>query len=347
MIPPIDEEVLRDNPKFAKLFSTLKKDILNADGSTKLDPDAKERELVSQGLNSIRRRYARQYLLQRAIATASLSDARLPAESSASLRFDNSTLSEPPDLLAELFLILPSLVDSDQPVDAENAALVLSSPPFSDFESMLPELGAMISARLYASALGLVRILHPSKNPSYLHRHIPSLPADYAALLEKLSDAQMNLMDSRIRALSSLKELISSYMQSLTLLIQTLESKHGVAARNIELRALDVSQEAQLTEHDAKALLANLSKDMYSPEAAMALGNYLSHLKDARVRAAERVRGLQAELGDYGVGVDADGSKEKKMKELAQMYREMESQMEDVKRDLDRLSNERNDLGRV
>ncbi|KAK8920538.1 hypothetical protein H634G_02314 [Metarhizium anisopliae BRIP 53293] len=331
MIPSVDDQVLRDNPEFAKLYSVLKNDILNPDGSTKCDPDVKERKVVNQ----------------RAIATASPPDVKTSADKPADTRSDDPTLTEPSGLLAELLLILPSLVDSDLPVDSHDVAFILSSPPFSEFESLLPELGAIISANLHASALSLVRITHPSKNPSYLHRHIPSLPADHAALRGKLSEAQQSLISNRLQALASLTELISSYTQSLKLLIQALESKHGLAARSLELRALDVSLEAQSTELDAKATSTSLSKEMYSPEAVTALRHYLSHLKDAQVRAAERVRGLQAELGEYGVGVDKDGSKEKTMKEMARVYHEMERQMEDVKKDLDRLDNKQDEMGRT
>lgn len=48
MLPPVDEQVLRDNPEFSKLYSTLKNDILNSDGSTNLNPDVKECEAVHQ-----------------------------------------------------------------------------------------------------------------------------------------------------------------------------------------------------------------------------------------------------------------------------------------------------------
>lgn len=293
-------------------------------------------------MNERRRLCATKYLLERAIATAAMPpDANTATNRSTNAKLKISAPSESPDSLADLLLILPSLVDSDQPIDPDAAALILSSPPFSELESLLPELGAVISTTLHTSAIGLARIIHPSTNSSYLHRHIPSLPADHKALRDRLSEAQLGLMSSRLRALTLLTELLSSYTQSLTLLIRSLESKHGVAARSLELRALDVSLEAQRIELDARNASNSVSKDMYSPEAVTALRHYLSHLKDAQVRAAERVRGLQAELAEYGVGVDQDGGKEKAMKEMARVYREMESQMEDVKRDLDRLDNRR------
>jgi hypothetical protein len=60
-------------------------------------------------------------------------------------------------------------------------------------------------------------------------------------------------------------------------------------------------------------------------------------LRDAKVRAGERVKGLKAELGEYGVGVERGETKERTMREMARVYREMGRQMEDAKGDLARL----------
>jgi arylsulfatase A-like enzyme len=56
------------------------------------------------------------------------------------------------------------------------------------------------------------------------------------------------------------------------------------------------------------------------------------------MRSEERVRGLAAELQDYGVGVEGGESKEKKMREMARVYRDMIRQMDDAGKDLDRLN---------
>ena len=48
MIPPIDEAILRNNPDFAALYTTLTTVILNPDGSTKADLGAKERDRVRE-----------------------------------------------------------------------------------------------------------------------------------------------------------------------------------------------------------------------------------------------------------------------------------------------------------
>lgn len=43
MIPPIDPLVLKTNPEFAKLYSSLTRDVLAEDGSTKNDAATKQR----------------------------------------------------------------------------------------------------------------------------------------------------------------------------------------------------------------------------------------------------------------------------------------------------------------
>lgn len=48
MLSPIDEAVLQNNPDFATLYTTLTTVILNPDGSTKADVNAKERAAVRE-----------------------------------------------------------------------------------------------------------------------------------------------------------------------------------------------------------------------------------------------------------------------------------------------------------
>ncbi|QPH09849.1 hypothetical protein C2857_000888 [Epichloe festucae Fl1] len=335
MLPPVDENVIRDNPGFAKLYQMLLKDVLNPDGSTKHDVARHERDAVQQDLHQLRINRAKHILLETAISAVSLPDSK--SQPSESLRTMGKEEAAAGGSLADLLVLLPSLMSNDQQIDPDDATRLLQGPPLSELESLLPDLCNLVSANLHASALGVARITHPSTNPSYLHRHIPSLPTDHAALGDKLSEARSALTKSRLEALVSLTELLNSHLQSLTLVVRSLEFKHGLASRRLELQALDVSQESQQTEIDAKNTLNDVSKDMYSTETISALMNYSSHLKDAQIRATERLRGLQAELAEYGVGIDADRGKEKTMRELARIYHEIETQMEDVKKDLDRL----------
>lgn len=48
MLLPIDDAVLQSNPRFEKLYNTITTSILNPDGSTKIDPPARQRDAVRQ-----------------------------------------------------------------------------------------------------------------------------------------------------------------------------------------------------------------------------------------------------------------------------------------------------------
>ncbi|RBQ84227.1 hypothetical protein VDGD_01257 [Verticillium dahliae] len=79
--------------------------------------------------------------------------------------------------------------------------------------------------------------------------------------------------------------------------------------------------------------------DVYTPETVSALTNYGVHLRDARVRVEESIRRLEMELEGYGVGAQRGQAQaqEGRMREMARVYRAMEREMDEVKKDLKRL----------
>jgi hypothetical protein len=48
MFPPVDQKILQSNPEFAKLYRIITTAILNPDGSTKEDAEAKDRAAVQK-----------------------------------------------------------------------------------------------------------------------------------------------------------------------------------------------------------------------------------------------------------------------------------------------------------
>ena len=244
------------------------------------------------------------------------------------------TPSEP---LIDLLIILPSLLDPENPLPQDSLTLLFSHPPLSELETLLPEFTPLLSSTLRSSALGLTRLTHPTTNPSYLHRHISSLPQSLATLQSELTAAEAVLTAQRLRTLASLGPLLHSYAQAIVYLMRALEAKHGVIARSLELRASEVALQAQRNEMDSHQALHAVRTEVYTPGMVAALKNYAVHLRDSKIRGEERIRGLYAELGEYGVGVEGGENKEKMMREMSRVYREMGRQMDDVKGDLDRL----------
>lgn len=238
-----------------------------------------------------------------------------------------------------MLLLLPPLLNpsSQQQLSRESADLLLSSPPLSDLDTLLPDLTALLSSHLRSQALDLARIVHPSTNPSYLHRHIPTLASSLAALADREAEAKTAVTTARLATLASLSSLLADYNAVLSSLIRSLEAKHGPVARAVELDATAVSLQAQRADVDAQTALWTLRREVYTPDAVAALRRYAAHLKDARTRAEERLRGLAAELGEYGVGVEGGEEKERLMREMARVYRQMGREMQDANVDLDRL----------
>lgn len=235
--------------------------------------------------------------------------------------------------------MLPPLLDANNPpLPQDSLQLLFANPPLSELETLLPALAPIIASNLRTWALGLARIAHPSTNPSFLHRHIASLPSTLSGWRSDLTAAEAELSSHRLRSLSALTSLLQAATNALSLLVRALEVKHGVIARSLELQAAEVSLHARRHDADATIAAASVRRAVYTPEAITALKNYGAHLRDAKMRSEERIRGLTAELGEYGVGVSGGESKEKKMREMSRVYREMTRQMDDVRRDLDRLN---------
>jgi hypothetical protein len=130
---------------------------------------------------------------------------------------------------------------------------------------------------------------------------------------------------------------LQKHAAALTLLIRALEAKHGVVARSVELRAAEIALVAQRGEMDAQTAAINVRKEVYNPEVVRALRNYASHLQDAKLRLGDAMNVVTSELESYGVGVEGEENKERTMREMARVYREMGIQMREVKADLERL----------
>lgn len=228
--------------------------------------------------------------------------------------------------------------------------LLLTSPPFTSLPEHLPRLAGLVSENLQASARGLARVANPATNPSYLHRAVPGLPAQVAALQQAILDTRLKLAAARHATATALLDLLDQHAAALSFFIRTLEAKHGPVARSLELRAAEVALDARSAELDANATLVAAQRVVYPPEASAALRNYASHLRDSKRRLDETLRERKSLLRDYGIDVDAlkideedmetgqpRNEKARTMREMARVYREMGQQMEGVKGDLARL----------
>ncbi|KAK5635049.1 hypothetical protein RRF57_010761 [Xylaria bambusicola] len=388
MLPPVDNSVLTNNPRFKKLYNTITTSILNPDGSTKLDPSVKQRDAVREELKAYRLKAARVHLLRAAISTAASSQtttAAAPNQESdqghqkqqnryqqrhprsrqpSQLQAPQTQHSLPPDLL-QLLLLLPAFLNNASSLTPSSVSLLLTSPPFTSLPALFPQIAALASSRLAADAKTLARVLSPSTNPSYIHRAIPSLPSIASTLVSDLASSKTALSHARLAATASLAQHHTAHTEALRLLLRALEAKHSVVARISELRALEASQTAQAWATAAEALLWETRHRVYPPQARAALLHYRQHLLDAGRRLEDGSRTREAELADYGVDVNSkrrksltmaggdnpqqprggrgrrgtvvDENKERTMREMARVWREMETRLQEINGDLNRL----------
>ncbi|KAH6621662.1 hypothetical protein B0J18DRAFT_368485 [Chaetomium sp. MPI-SDFR-AT-0129] len=353
MLPPVDSSVLQNNPEFATLYSRITTSVLNADGSTKNGPANKERRAVTEELNEYRLRAAKQHILTDAlcnVAPQSQPAQHAPAPSltrrARPPQGDAGTPSDVSPALLDLLLLLPPLLGGPSDLSSDDAAMLLSNPPFSDFPTHLPQLARLISTTLHSSAVHLARLANPSTNPSYVHRSIPALPAHAASLAATVTHHKQELTLARLAAARELTALLQDQTNVISQLLRVLEAKHGPIARSLEFRATETALTAQRQEAEAEVALWQARRDTYTPEAAQALVNYAAHLRDAKGRLNESIRTLEAELTAYGVtrdsgpgqeGGTSSAGKQKTMREMARVYHDMGRQVEEVRGDLERF----------
>ncbi|OAQ97862.1 hypothetical protein LLEC1_00023 [Akanthomyces lecanii] len=314
MLPPVDDHVLENNPDFARLYKILTTTVLDSNGTPRRTKESKENESIKKQGNQHRLIAARQHLLEQAIATVSPDEQARQAQGS---RAPSGSYA------------------SRDSIHAEHS----ESLPLSDLATLAPSLAQLVSTNLHASALDLTRLSHPSSNPASVQRHIPALENDYASLRDQLEAARARLLTNRLRAASALTQLLHMYAEILARLVRRLEAKHGPVAQSLELRAAEVALLAQKTESEAAQTLVGLQDEVYSPEVVSALRTYGAHLRDAKMRGAERVRNMQRELKEYGIDADDGGSsaKEKMMRDMAKAHEEIGRQVDEVTLDLERL----------
>ncbi|KAM0538329.1 hypothetical protein ACHAPP_001000 [Verticillium nonalfalfae] len=214
-------------------------------------------------------------------------------------------------------------------------------PPLSDLPTLLPALGPLVGTALHAAATSLVRVAHPDTNPSFLHRGVPKLAPAAVALRAEVRRAAVQTAADRLRLAEDVAALLADEARAVGLLVRALEGKHGVVARSLELRAAEVGLAARRAEVEARMVAKAVEDHVYTPETVSALANYGVHLRDARVRVEESIRRLEMELEAYGVGAQRGQAQaqaqEGRMREMARVYRAMEREIDEVKKDLKRL----------
>lgn len=182
--------------------------------------------------------------------------------------------------------------------------------------------------------------------PPLTNLTIPHLPTTISHLTTfTLPTLYSSVLHARLDTAKSVRDLLAQYSTAYTLLIKTLEAKHGTIARSLEFKASETALLAQKAEKESELAVLGVRREVYTPEVKRALVEYKKWL----VAEQERIRGEiergEEVLGGYGVRINTEGGgegggdaeKEKVMREIARVYGEMEREVDVVRKDLERL----------
>ncbi|RFU25406.1 hypothetical protein B7463_g10940, partial [Scytalidium lignicola] len=335
MIPPVEDSILQSNPRFATLYSNLGTNILNPSGSTKNHPTQKERDATTEALRSARFQAAKAHLLKDALGSLDLSTSN--ASTTTTKASSKTQQQDPlPEELVQLIVLL-SVRLSTPNLPPSSLAILESTEPYTSLSQYLPTISQFISQQLQAQARALARIASPTTNSSFIHRTVPKLPQNIRTQQESIAAQKTDLATRRNALVSKATVVLSLYYVATTTVVRSLEQvKHGVLARNAKTKAEFLATSARLEEYNAKNLELSARKIVYTEELNQALENYMENLRDGRERLAQRKRVAERELWSYGVGRE-EGDKEKIMKEIARVYKELNKEIKEVSRDVERL----------
>jgi hypothetical protein len=250
-----------------------------------------------------------------------------------SLPLKQQTPPLPPELL-ELIILL-SLKLSTPQLPPISLSLLTTSAPYDTLQEHIPRISALLSTHLHSQALALTRLLHPTTNPSYLHRTIPKIPSALNTLSATISSQKASLESARLALVPLTTKVLEHYRTATELTIRILEqNKHGQLARSIKSKSELLCADAKQEELNAKIVNLTARNTIYTPEVSGALANYKEQLRDGRARLRQRQKDAEKELERYGVGREG---KERVMREIARVYGEMGRQIWEVRKDMERL----------
>ena len=247
----------------------------------------------------------------------------------------------PPDVIELIILLTLQLTTT---LSSKDATLLQNSDTYLSLPNHVTSISSLLSTYLTKAALPLTRLLHPTTNSSFLHRNIPQLPNTVSALRSQLTSDRQSLTSSRLALTPLALQVLHLYTLCTQSTIRCLETtKHGHLSRHSKTSASLLSLQSQATLLDIKKTSLIARGVVYTPEVRQALRVYGEHLRDGRARLGMRGRDAQRVLRGYGVvqrGEEQDEEemiKERTMKEIARVWGEMETQVEGVRRDIERL----------
>lgn len=215
----------------------------------------------------------------------------------------------------DLLILLPSLLcpngehlnNSDTEILSSDLQVLLENA-----SNHLPTIADLVSQKINSQAMDLARVKSLANDPYSLHRNTTRTPARVAKHTQQHTQQhnRQSLTTSHASTSSSPSLSLSSEVSTMTIsqlqlhshtlpkLIRTLETKNGIAARNMELRAHDACLCAEGVRFDASVLAERIRNQVYyfqgtgdydkqqqKLQVATALQRYSDRLTKLNVRA--------------------------------------------------------------
>lgn len=327
MLHPVEDSVLKNNPKFAALHATLTNSLLKSDGSTRNHANLREYEAAAQELKTLQTCSIKYNLIKQSLMTL---DPSMTISKSA-----NTALSE--DLL-EIITLLSLQLSS--PLPPSTVQTLSASHTLSILPEYIPNISELISRYLQNQAIFLVRLMHPTANASFLHRSIPKLENKVQTLQQSVASKKEALEKDRLKLISQACAVLTSYQTATALVIQMLEStKHSQHSRASKSHAEFVATTSVSELWKVRIMAAKAKGMVYNEETKDALRNYQIHLNDAQLRLEQKKRDVERVLWGYGIGREGEEGARKVavMKEVARVWVGVNREVEEMRRDLEKL----------
>ncbi|TQS35642.1 hypothetical protein Golomagni_03933 [Golovinomyces magnicellulatus] len=337
MFPPIDDEVLQKNPDFASLHKILIGSILNADGTTRVHPQRKERKEVTTALLASRFCASKTYLLKTAPCKLDLTTIKT-ASSNVTDRTSSPNKQLPPELVEAIILLSDRLATCSTSTKFSSDREVLeNTSQWSSITNLAPKIGSLLSTHFKSQAMALCRIENPNNDILNIQQSIQSLVPRIKARQIEIEDKKNKLDLQRIDLVRKVRILLSLYNLASNLVILHLEKiVHGSMALEMKARSEYLCLAAQKLELEAKEKRLRGEKIFYTEAVNCALENYLRSIRKGIESLEERKMDAERSLRGYGSG-NPESSTTKVMRSIAENYGELQREIDEVSQDIEKL----------
>ncbi|KAK4552834.1 hypothetical protein LTR86_010168 [Recurvomyces mirabilis] len=273
MLPPVPNEVLISNPKFAVLYQDLSHNRLQQDGTSKPDSRAmQEHDQLQKDLHK-----ARTEAYKREIIRQSLQDTVYRGEAL-------------PDELRDLVLLIAATLGGG--VAPDDLSIVEGE--LARLQCYSPDIAALLSKHFAerASRLSAVAIVGDGSHEAW--------PNSVAKLGSDVVSQHDYLRRSRSVLVGAAQELQDFHRQVLEVSVRVLEQViHGAVARHGKARADHLAMVADGISKKVDMHHAQLTQHIYTTEIQSAIRSALSTLKDSYTDVRLRLREAEGRLALY------------------------------------------------